>query len=45
MTTPSEEQRVLRLSEQDCKAVLLFLYHRYPFEVGHAIDAVTGRKG
>jgi hypothetical protein len=27
------------------KAVPLYLGHRYPFEVGDALDVVTGRKG
>lgn len=45
MTMPGAEQRVLRLSKQDAKAALVFLYRRFPCTVGHAIDVVTRRKG
>jgi hypothetical protein len=44
MATPSMEQRIMELMPDEAKAVLLLLGHRYPFEVGRAIDSVTGKR-
>jgi hypothetical protein len=43
MVTPSMEERIMELMLEEAKAVLLYLGHRYPFEVGQALDSVTGK--
>jgi hypothetical protein len=44
MSTPAMEERIMELMPDEAKAVLLYLGHRYPFEVNQAMDTVTGRK-
>lgn len=36
-------ERIRELMPDEAKAVLLYVGHRYPFEVGQALDAVTGK--
>jgi hypothetical protein len=43
MSTPAMEERIMELMPEEAKAVLLYLGRRYPFEVGQALDAVTGK--
>jgi hypothetical protein len=43
MATPSMEERIMELMPEDAKAVLL-LARRYPYEVGQAIDSITGKR-
>ena len=43
MTTPAIGKRIMKLMLEDAKAALLYLGHRYPFEVGQALNAVTGK--
>jgi hypothetical protein len=38
------EERIMELMPEEAKAVLLYLGHRYPFEVGQAMHAVTGKR-
>jgi hypothetical protein len=38
------EERIMELMPEEAKTVLLYLGHRYPFEVTQAMDAVTGKR-
>jgi hypothetical protein len=44
MATPSMEELIMELMPDEAKAVLLPLGRRYPFEVGQAIDSITGKR-
>ena len=42
MTTPAMEERIMELTPEDAKAVLLLLARQLPFEVGAALDPHRG---
>ena len=44
MTTHAAEEWIMDLVPEEARAVLLYLGHRYPFEVTQALDAVTGKQ-
>jgi hypothetical protein len=44
MSTPSQEDRIMELMPDEAKAVLLLLARQLPYEVGRAIDSITGKR-